>query len=77
MLTIQASTINPEDIDTKQEDHIADEFRYACMARPVAPRKVNKIPSGSFMAERSRLLRARKMARGKGISLEQAYAKLR
>jgi hypothetical protein len=23
-----------EDIDTKQEDHIADEFRYLCMARP-------------------------------------------
>lgn len=27
-----------EDLDTKQEDHIADESRYFCMARPVPPR---------------------------------------
>lgn len=27
-----------EDLDTTQEDHIADECRYFCMARPVAPR---------------------------------------
>ncbi len=27
-----------EDLDTKQEDHIADECRYFCMARPVKPR---------------------------------------
>ena len=27
-----------EDIDTKQEDHIYDEFRYVCMANPIAPR---------------------------------------
>ena len=28
---------NPEDLDTTMEDHVADEWRYACMSRPVAP----------------------------------------
>ena len=27
----------PEDLDTNQEDHVADEWRYACMSRPVTP----------------------------------------
>ena len=27
----------PEDLDSEQEDHAADEWRYMCMARPVAP----------------------------------------
>ena len=26
-----------EDLDTSMEDHIADEWRYMCMARPVQP----------------------------------------
>lgn len=30
----------PEDIDTRQEDHVADEVRYICMANPLAPRPV-------------------------------------
>lgn len=30
----------PEDIDTKQEDHVADESRYLCMANPMKPIKV-------------------------------------
>lgn len=29
----------PEDIDTKLEDHVADEVRYMCMANPMAPIK--------------------------------------
>lgn len=28
----------PEDLDTDGEDHVADESRYFCMARPIAPR---------------------------------------
>lgn len=28
-----------EDIDTKMEDHIYDEWRYVCMERPIAPRE--------------------------------------
>ena len=26
-----------EDLDTDGEDHVADEVRYMCMARPIAP----------------------------------------
>lgn len=26
-----------EDIDTEQEDHIADEWRYFCMSKPMKP----------------------------------------
>jgi hypothetical protein len=28
-----------EDLDTEGEDHIADESRYFCMARPIKPRR--------------------------------------
>lgn len=31
------SETDPEDVNTKQEDHIYDEFRYICMANPVNP----------------------------------------
>ena len=27
----------PEDLDTKLEDHVADDWRYMCMSRPIAP----------------------------------------
>ena len=30
-------TSKPEDLDTAGEDHIADEWRYLCMARPIRP----------------------------------------
>lgn len=30
-----------EDLDTEGEDHIADEFRYMCMSRPIKPRHTN------------------------------------
>lgn len=29
--------VRPEDLDTQKEDHAADEWRYLCMARPIAP----------------------------------------
>ena len=29
--------LRPEDLDTSQEDHVADEWRYMCMARPIKP----------------------------------------
>ena len=35
------SDLNPEDIDSDQEDHAYDEARYMCMSRPIAPRKAN------------------------------------
>lgn len=31
------SETNVEDLDTQQEDHIADEWRYMCMTRPIKP----------------------------------------
>lgn len=31
-----------EDVDSKQEDHNYDEWRYVCMARPIAPRSNSK-----------------------------------
>lgn len=36
----------PEDLDTRQEDHIADETRYFCMSRPIAPRRLVSRPIG-------------------------------
>ena len=36
---LQFSKTVPEDLDTGQEDHVADEWRYACMSRPVTPMK--------------------------------------
>ncbi|MBE6989317.1 MAG: Terminase-like family protein [Ruminococcaceae bacterium] len=33
------SRTSPEDVDTDQEDHVADEARYFCMSRPIAPRR--------------------------------------
>ena len=35
---LEYDPVRPEDVDTKGEDHIADEWRYVCMARPVPPR---------------------------------------
>lgn len=44
---LQFSKTDPEDLDTSQEDHFADSFRYFCMSRPIAPRKaaVSKAPA--------------------------------
>lgn len=33
------SDTDVEDLDTRQEDHVADESRYFCMARPIAPQQ--------------------------------------
>lgn len=68
---------NVEDVDTDQEDHVADEFRYACMWRPIRPKKVERAPEGSFKRERDRLLRARRLARSHGISVQAAYQRVR
>ena len=67
----------PEDVNTKQEDHAYDEFRYACMHKPIIPKRHKPgPPAGSFQSERSRLLRARQYARSHGCSIEQAYRKV-
>jgi hypothetical protein len=35
---LQHDPARPEDVDTRSEDHAADECRYACMSRPMARR---------------------------------------
>lgn len=41
--TLMYSTSKPEDLDTSLEDHVADEWRYFCMTRPIPPRvKIDK-----------------------------------
>ena len=39
MPLLQYDEHRPEDLDTDGEDHVADETRYFCMTRPIAPRK--------------------------------------
>ena len=39
---LQYDENKPEDVDTKQEDHIADETRYMCMANPIKPVKTKE-----------------------------------
>lgn len=41
---LQHDPDRPEDLDTKAEDHIADEARYGCMSRPYLPVKEVKKP---------------------------------
>ena len=60
----------PEDLDTKGEDHVADETRYMCMARPIRPAvqaqedKYAKSPLRMFLdIEKSELVAA---PRGEG-----------
>ena len=77
MTELRESPRNPEDVDTDQEDHIYDEFRYMCMSRPVRPRKIEAMPRGSFMATRNRLIRAKKYATQHGVSLQTAYSRVR
>lgn len=72
-----ADPSNPEDVDSSQEDHAYDCFRYMCMARPIMPKKVERIPTGSFMAERARLIRARTYAQRHGVSIAVAYTRIR
>jgi hypothetical protein len=77
MTELRLDEKNNEDVDTDQEDHIYDEFRYACMSRPVRPKIVERIPRGTFAAERSRYLRAKKYAQVHGTSMEVAYHRVR
>jgi hypothetical protein len=75
--SLTADDKSGEDIANKQEDHPYDTARYLFMARPVKPRKVERMPTGSFQAERQRLIRAKKLAARRGISMTQAYNRTR
>ena len=41
---LRFSETDPEDLDTAQEDHFADSFRYFCMSRPIAPQRASAPP---------------------------------
>lgn len=77
MPALQEDPRNPDDVDTDNEDHIYDEFRYMCMARPVKPKKIERIPVGSFMHERNKLIRAKKYASRHGVNVDVAYGRMR
>ena len=67
-------TKNTEDVETDhQEDHIYDELRYMCMLRPLKPRVIKSEPTNTFQSERTRYLKAKRMAERRGISLQDAY----
>jgi len=68
---------NPNDIETKSADHCYDVLRYMCMARPIKPKKIHKIPPGSFQATRARLIKAKKYAARYHVSMAQAYGRVR
>jgi hypothetical protein len=75
--TLRFDPKNPEDIETdKQEDHIYDEVRYMSMLRPLKPRVQKQDDTGSFQNERSRYLRAKRMANRRGISMSEAYRRI-
>ncbi len=76
MSTLRENPKRPEDVDTDQEDHLYDAFRYGCMSRPLIPKKPVQ-PMGTFQAERKRYIRAKNYAMRYGVSLEAAYARVR
>ncbi len=50
----------PEDLDTDGEDHIADEWRYMCMSRPIKPvqrREAEVVVTGNPLNQMGRLRR--------------------
>jgi hypothetical protein len=68
---------NPEDIDTKNTpDHVYDEVRYGCMSRPMKPKRAKELDTGSFQAERRKLIKAKGLAKRHGITLESAYGRI-
>lgn len=74
---LQEDARNPEDIDTDMEDHIYDDFRYMCMARPMMPKRQDHVPKGSFQHERDKFIRAKKYAKRHGTSITVAYNRIR
>ena len=71
------SETRAEDVDTDQEDHPYDTFRYMCMARPIRPKTVSHTNPGSFQSARSKLIKARQYAQRYGVSIDVAYTKVR
>ena len=77
MPALYTDTKNPDEVDTNQEDHVYDELRYMCMARPLSPKKVVTVPAGSFQATRARYIKAKRYAKRHGVSMPEAYTRVR
>ncbi len=60
---LTCSETDPEDLDTSQEDHVADEARYFCMMRPIQPRAAEdkKIIGDDPLNQRTKPLRMRRL----------------
>ncbi len=56
--TLQYSKTAPEDVDTEQEDHIADEARYLCMLVPLREQQRKKEKRGVMLDPLDRPVRA-------------------
>ena len=52
---LQHDPARPEDVNTRSEDHTADEWRYACMSRPFVrvPVARTSVPDVGYAAYRS------------------------
>ena len=77
MPSIREYEKNPEDVETKAEDHQYDETRYACMHKPTRPHRETPADVGSFQAERRKMIRARQQAARYGMSIMEAYQRTR
>ena len=78
MPLLREKETNPEEIEDKgTEDHIYKEVKYFCMFRPSKPKQIVKQDLGSFQAERRRLIQAKKIASRRGMSLADAYSRVR
>ena len=49
IIVIDSDKYKVEDLDTKLEDHVADETRYMCMSRPVSP--IRSIPKRQILSD--------------------------
>lgn len=76
MIDLLEDTDNPEEILDHQEDHIYDITRYACMHKPMLPKRIASIKQGTFQSARNKFLRAKEFAARRGCSLEEAYRRV-
>lgn len=68
---------NVEDVDTDQPDEAYDCSRYMFLSRPVARKRRETQPEGTFQAERSKMIRAKNYARRHGCTMAEAYQRVR
>ena len=77
MTSLAHDKANPEDVDTDQEDHVYDNFRYGCMHRPIIPKIRRPEQKNTFQVERKRYIKAKEVAARRGVSMQAAYASIR